>query len=286
MRRVFLIGNGESRRDYNLQNLRQHGTIYGCNALYRDFTPDVLTAVDHGIMHEIYHAGVAQKIPCYFRDWTKVPAPMFDNMIKGGLPQEEAEQALKEHDVLVVNEKNDAEEFVIHGSNLKGIVTLIKRLGENEKRHVNNTTIKVSWIQKPDYSTSLTDVMMDAQCNKKDLGWSAGPTSGYVACHREKPQEAFLIGHDLHSTHDKINNMYKSTRHYTAAGNGPTPAVNWIRQWYTLFKANPKTTFYKVNQFNDGRDAVNGPIKEWGHNKELPNVKYIDYSTLDNMLKG
>ena len=24
------------------------------NAIYRDFTPDVLTAVDHGIMHEIY----------------------------------------------------------------------------------------------------------------------------------------------------------------------------------------------------------------------------------------
>ena len=36
--------------------------------------PDVITAVDHGIMHEIYHAGVADKIPTYLRDWTKVPA--------------------------------------------------------------------------------------------------------------------------------------------------------------------------------------------------------------------
>ena len=70
MSKVFCIGNGESRKGFDLESLRQYGKIYGCNALYRDFMPDVLTAVDHGIMHEIYHAGVAQKIPCYFRDWT------------------------------------------------------------------------------------------------------------------------------------------------------------------------------------------------------------------------
>ena len=78
MKRVFCIGNGESRQGFDLEKLRQHGKIYGCNALYRDFMPDVLTAVDHGIMHEIYHAGVAQKIPCYFRDWTKVPAMTYE----------------------------------------------------------------------------------------------------------------------------------------------------------------------------------------------------------------
>ena len=60
IKRVFCIGNGESRKGFDLEKLRQHGTIYGCNAIYRDFMPDVLTAVDHGIMHEIYHAGVAQ----------------------------------------------------------------------------------------------------------------------------------------------------------------------------------------------------------------------------------
>ena len=65
VKRVFCIGNGESRQGFNLEKLRPHGKRYGCNAIYRDFMPDVLTAVDHGIMHEIYHAGIAQKIPCY-----------------------------------------------------------------------------------------------------------------------------------------------------------------------------------------------------------------------------
>ena len=31
-------------------------------------------------MHEIYHV-IAQKIPCYFRDWTKVPAMTYEQML-------------------------------------------------------------------------------------------------------------------------------------------------------------------------------------------------------------
>ena len=89
-----------------------------------------------------------------------------------------------------------------------------------------------------------------------------------------------MIGHDLNSTTNKINNMYKSTKHYTAAENGPTPAVNWIRQWTELFKLYPKTQFIKINVANDGRDSVNSPIEEW---QEYNNLSYADYSTLDNL---
>ena len=49
MSNIFLIGNGESRKGFNLDTLKPHGKIYGCNALYREFTPDVLVSVDHGI---------------------------------------------------------------------------------------------------------------------------------------------------------------------------------------------------------------------------------------------
>ena len=40
IKRVFAIGNGESRKSIDLNELRPHGIIYGCNALYRDFQPD------------------------------------------------------------------------------------------------------------------------------------------------------------------------------------------------------------------------------------------------------
>ena len=281
MKRVFCIGNGESRQGFDLEKLRPHGKIYGCNAIYRDFMPDVLTAVDHGIMHEIYHAGVAQKIPCYFRDWTKVPAMTYEPMLYGGMNKLEADEHLK--NVLRSNEQGDSKEYVMHGSNIQGIVNMIKREPDKfkkdilklEKKEINHATIKVSWIKEPDYSHSLTDVM-----KKKDHGWACGASSGYIAIHNEKPDEVYLIGHDLHSATNKVNNLYKGTKHYVAPENGPTPAINWINQWYTLADWNPNVKFIKVNRFNDGRDNVNGPIKEWVERK---NITYTDYSTLDNL---
>ena len=51
--RAFIVGNGKSRNKFDLEQLRKHGTIYGCNALYRDFKPDYLIAIDEAITEEI-----------------------------------------------------------------------------------------------------------------------------------------------------------------------------------------------------------------------------------------
>ena len=280
MKIVFCIGNGESRKGFDLETLRKHGTIYGCNALYRDFIPDVLTAVDHGIMHEIYHAGVAQKIPCYFRDWTKVPAMTFESVVMNGAEDLEVKKHIK--DIIVSNERGDSKEYVYHGASLKGIVDMIKRNGEKYKKNINNSQIKVSWIKEPDYSHSLTDICVEnnGKGAKRDFGWACGASAGYVAIHREQPDEVYMIGQDINSTNNHVNNLYKSTKHYVAKENSPTPGVNWIRQWKTLFDWYPNIKFYKINRFNDGRDKVNGPITEWSNNK---NLIYADYSTLDNL---
>ena len=284
MKRVFCIGNGESRQGFDLEKLRQHGTIYGCNAIYRDFMPDVLTAVDHGIMHEIYHAGIAQKIPCYFRDWTKVPAMTYESMLYAGADKLEADEHLKY--VLKSNDKGDSKEYVMHGSKLSGVIDLIKREPDKfkkdimylEKKEINHATIKVSWIKEPDYSVSLTDIMTEKD-KPRDHGWACGASAGFVAVKNEQPDEIYLIGHDLYSSTNHVNNIYKSTKNYVAQENGPTPAVNWIRQWYTLADWNPNIKFIKINRFNDGRDKVNGPIEEWTNK----NLTYTDYSTLDNL---
>ena len=52
---IFCIGNGESRIGYDLDKLKPYAR-YMRNAMYRDYTPDVLCAVDMGIMHEIYNS--------------------------------------------------------------------------------------------------------------------------------------------------------------------------------------------------------------------------------------
>ena len=50
---AFVLGNGTSRKKINPFDLKQHGTIYGCNALFRTFAPDYLVAVDTKMIMEI-----------------------------------------------------------------------------------------------------------------------------------------------------------------------------------------------------------------------------------------
>lgn len=53
---VFLLGNGSSRKDFDLERLRPYGTILGCNAIFRDFIPDILLAIDAKMLREIKDA--------------------------------------------------------------------------------------------------------------------------------------------------------------------------------------------------------------------------------------
>ena len=204
-------------------------------------------------------------------------AMTYETMVYGGMNKLEADEHIK--DIVISNERGNSQEYVMHGANLQGIVTMIKKNGEKVKKDVNNSTIKVSWIKVPDMSYSLKDIMF-REDKPYDHGWACGASSGYVAIHREQPDEVYMIGHDIHSHNNKVNNLYKSTKHYVAKENGPTPGVNWIRQWMTLADWNPNVKFIKVNRFLDGRDMVNGKIEEW---KDRKNIIYTDYSTLDNL---
>jgi len=58
---AFVLGNGVSRQGIPLDNLKQIGKIYGCNALYRDFIPDVLVATDKPIATQIQESGYSAK---------------------------------------------------------------------------------------------------------------------------------------------------------------------------------------------------------------------------------
>ena len=57
----FILGNGCSRLVVDLNKLMDIGTVYGCNGLYRDFTPHCLVATDRPIADEIQNSGYALK---------------------------------------------------------------------------------------------------------------------------------------------------------------------------------------------------------------------------------
>lgn len=54
---AFVLGNGISRKHINLNKLKEHGSVYGCNALYREFAPDHLVCVDTKMVIEIKDSG-------------------------------------------------------------------------------------------------------------------------------------------------------------------------------------------------------------------------------------
>ncbi|MEY3818636.1 MAG: Pelagibacter phage [Bacteroidota bacterium] len=278
MSSVFCIGNGESRKDFNLDLLKPHGKIYGCNALYREYTPDVLVSVDHGIMHEIYQSGYCYKNDTWFRDWTTVPDHMYESMVYAGLTKIDIEELNKWH-IKNENKRTDEKEFVMHGANLSGLVTILKQNKDKFQKRISQNVLCVSWVKENDKTKNIMDIMP----NNRDLGWAAGPTSGYIAVKKENPTKVYLIGHDLNSTTGKVNNLYKGSKYYVIPEHGPTPSVNWVTQWKQLFTQNPHINFYKVNTNMKGEDRVNTKIYEWN---EIKNIHYITYENLlDKHLK-
>ena len=67
MAAAFVLGNGVSRQAVDLNQLKTLGTVYGCNAIYREFVPDVLISTDVPISERIQHEGYSQKNVHYTR---------------------------------------------------------------------------------------------------------------------------------------------------------------------------------------------------------------------------
>ena len=64
---AFVLGNGISRQSVSLQALSEQGKIYGCNALYREFTPEVLVSTDRPIATYIQESGYSMNNRFYTR---------------------------------------------------------------------------------------------------------------------------------------------------------------------------------------------------------------------------
>ena len=276
MKTVFCIGNGQSRAPIDLIKLRPHGKIYGCNGLYRDFTPDVLCSVDGPMMHEVYQSGYADNNETWFRDWNPVPGMVYDSVVFANLTPEEIDVAKKNFKIYE-NNREDRQEFVFHGSSISGQVGIIRRIagGEQiEKKQIKHTGCYVSWINPNNKAHTLKDLS-----DGSDKGWACGATSGLVALNQNKDlEELYLIGHDMKSNDNFINNMYKSTQNYGDAKNKPIPDVNWISQWNTLMQEYPKVKFIKVNPRGiRGGDKINNMVPEW----KSKNVEYINFDELN-----
>ena len=78
---AYIIGNGPSRKDLDLDTL--DGTIFGCNALFRDYPSDYLVSGDSTIIKEICESDYPMNNKCIFPDFDPVPLEYKDMILSG-----------------------------------------------------------------------------------------------------------------------------------------------------------------------------------------------------------
>jgi len=174
---VFVLGNGPSRK--NIDPIKLNGTVIGCNACYRDFTPDVICATDAGIISDIIDSGYDGK--CYFthNSWKLLPDASYVALKTG-----------KERETY---RRFDAKYFVY-----------ISGLDSN----VENPQSYIFWV-----SPSMEDKIKNI--GKEVYGWSTGTSALHIACRDytwDDYEKVYLLGFD--HDNDYYDNIYADTDHY------------------------------------------------------------------------
>ena len=217
--KVFVLGNGPSRK--NIDPSKLDGTVIGCNACYRDFTPDVICAIDAGIISEIIDSEYDGD--CYFThdSWNLLPVDAKSSLSNGS-----------EHET---KRKAGDNQFVFI-SGLDGGVTKAENY--------------IIWVpKKMEHKIKNMGIQV--------LGWSTGTSAVYVACTQFSPKKVYILGFD--HKNDEYDNLYADTKHYYSRDNKQewkTIHNEWSDQLFEVFNWFPDIKFYWVNYggyvFSDG----------------------------------
>ena len=241
---IFCIGNGESRKDFDLEKLRPHGKIYGCNGLYRDFVPDVLVAMDYNICHEIYRSGYAFEHPVYLKAWEKNPHTMYEKLFY----PETVTKFLGDIDDV----NNYTDEWVWKGEKKRFFVCwannvdVMKKFREDNKDwHEDDFKLhfgedqegyKITWTKKKDKVMGLGKYQQEKT--------NAGVLIALMAA--DVSNKVYLVGYDYKSKNDKVNNLYKGTVGYVGPNAKAVQPDNWIAHTKRLLNKYEKHEFIHV----------------------------------------
>jgi len=131
------------------------------------------------------------------------------------------------------------------------------------------------------YITGVTDndKVKNIEPDIDGFAYATGTRAIYLACELGA-KEVYIIGHDLYSTDDKVNNIYAGTSCYV---DEDTPMMrpdksekddlhHWILQHKNTFNKFKDVNFYKVNLNTIGTSSIDCEIDEW---KGCDNLTYI-----------
>jgi len=180
----FVLGNGKSRLAVDLPSLKEHGKIFGCNALYRDFMPDCLVSVDARMVNEVVRNKVHKQIPVWTNYSVKYEQYPELNMIRPTKGWSSGPTALwlaatqqpKEIYILgfdysgdngkinnvyssTPNYKKSEEKAIFYGNWVKQTESVIRDFPRVKFiRLVNDNCLDVRWLQYRNFETMTYDV--------------------------------------------------------------------------------------------------------------------------------
>jgi hypothetical protein len=203
---ALVVGNGKSRAGINLDQLLDHVTVIGCNAIHRDHEVDHLVCCDKRMVSEALNESPTQQCPIYtreryYRDFKKILKFKRVCLLPDLPYQGDRKQDQPEH-----------------------------------------------WGSGP-YA-----VLLSAVLNFKTI---------------------ILLGFDLYSETDYVNNIYTGTQNYSKVTTSAVDYTFWIYQINKVFLTHSDKKFIIVN--NDNWKMP----KDWYHD----NVQFVNtdkfYNTID-----
>jgi len=246
MNRALVIGNGETRAWFDAPQRRildNSVVTWGCNAIYRDGTVHNLVAVDYAMQQEIYDSGYCLDNPEYgdiklahFASWSIVPIEAAEMMFMGyDIPE-----------TFIHKSKNRTDQCVISG---KDPLTLQERIEFAIEMNPGLDMNDLKRKMEKDIGVWITYVEPDDNVVPIDypVGWSAGNTAMYLAS--KTSEEIYVLGFDLSSYDQPLNNIYKGTNNYLPSDAKGFNPVNWYNQMRAVFREFSlyDTKFYLVD---------------------------------------
>ena len=213
--KVFVLGNGPSRK--NIDPSKLDGTVIGCNACYRDFTPDVICAMDAGIISEIIDSGFDGD--CYFthNSWNLLPAEVYSTV------------------------RNGSE------------IETKRKAGDNNFVYISGLDKNVELPQRYIFWVSEQMEHKIKNIGTEVMGWSTGTSALHIACRDftcNDYEKVYLLGFDHNKEH--YDNIYIDTEHYFSKDRKMGDEYNkWDEQILKVVKEHPALQFIWVNYLGD-----------------------------------
>ena len=213
--KVFVLGNGPSRK--NIDPSKLDGTVIGCNACYRDFTPDVICAHDAGIISDIVNSGFDGD--CYFthNSWNLLPAEVYSTV------------------------RNGSE------------IETKRKAGDNNFVYISGLDKNVELPQRYIFWVSEQMEHKIKNIGTEVMGWSTGTSALHIACRDftcNDYEKVYLLGFDHNKEH--YDNIYIDTEHYFSKDRKMGDEYNkWDEQILKVVKEHPALQFIWVNYLGD-----------------------------------